>query len=903
MTKENEIVRLYGKLKPHIARDFSNPVTVVTTTTGGGGLVAHSLSGSYHTGVLSDSQMPSALLKDGSRALNGNLLVDSGITIDGIDISAHAADPDAHHERSHGLLSTGDHFVSGLTTNHVLKATGASSFGFAFVAHSELTGVTANQHHNQQHAMTGSDHTYTGGAALDVFGLTAASTIGVLTPSSNPGGASAILRTASTGNITLGTNMFLLDNSLKSLGLGVTPDGAAFLDIKAINTADHSVRIKQLSSQTGRLWRVEDTSGNELIVLDSVGDLQSGNPGFVSGLTGWQITPTGNAEFNNGWFRGELHASIFVVDEFHASGGTLFVSPAGKLENDFTVNFTTGGSAILDIRTTSVTGSGTQLDIRTTSGTGSGSQRTSRYIANYIDITDPASGHAQVFTPPDILRLKTIGSVSPGLDIWDVWMKVLYNEDLTDYWRYHVQIMSGGADGLVMPAGAAVVSYGTNGDGRILLTADQNYAPYEDVFTVGDEPWNGDLTPHVRMGRLDGVGLPGISGIEQYGIVMGNDLSDANSSYIVASDQQLGLYRVDLTSYNGSNPTAQLTQQGRFKLGIDIQNANSTVVDFDPTTGIFNLGSALYPAAVNVVGNITITGGSGYASLSDKPTTLSAIDSTSATKLGTIATGATVGATWGVDVNSRPTELTDGRVSAGLNSSGYVITKVLPGSNVGTPGGSGLFLGADKMGYYNGSAWKTYTDNTGNFYFAGASGATIAWDGTDLYGTDGTNVQWYARASTGKLYAGGGAVIIGKTGVAITNDTTDSYLTQTDTNALTFNRTGTGTIGRVSGYYKSSGTQYGMDVYAMSPNSEAVVTTLQAIAQGNVYGGGAAGIPRLRLQSGATDTAKLYAATIQLYATGSATPSIEAVSNQVNIYDDLRVDGSTNHVMGIRTTS
>ena len=46
-------------------------------------------------------------------------------------------------------------------------------------------------------------HTYTGGAALDVFGLSAASTIAKLTPSSNPGAAAAILASNASGDITL----------------------------------------------------------------------------------------------------------------------------------------------------------------------------------------------------------------------------------------------------------------------------------------------------------------------------------------------------------------------------------------------------------------------------------------------------------------------------------------------------------------------------------------------------------------------------------------------------------------------------------------------------------------------------------------------------------------------------
>lgn len=43
------------------------------------------------------SVYPSALLVDGSRALTGNLAVNSGVTIDGVDISAHAGSTSIHH--------------------------------------------------------------------------------------------------------------------------------------------------------------------------------------------------------------------------------------------------------------------------------------------------------------------------------------------------------------------------------------------------------------------------------------------------------------------------------------------------------------------------------------------------------------------------------------------------------------------------------------------------------------------------------------------------------------------------------------------------------------------------------------------------------------------------------------
>ena len=45
--------------------------------------------------------------------------------------------------------------------------------------------------------------------------------------------------------------------------------------------------------------------------------------------------------------------------------------------------------------------------------------------------------------------------------------------------------------------------------------------------------------------------------------------------------------------------------------------------------------------------------------------------------------------------------------------------------------GGGLYLGSDKLGYYDNSAWKTYMDNAGQFFLGGTSG-NLTWDGTNL---------------------------------------------------------------------------------------------------------------------------------------------------------------------------
>lgn len=101
-----------------------------------------------------------------------------------------------------------------------------------------------------------------------------------------------------------------------------------------------------------------------------------------------------------------------------------------------------------------------------------------------------------------------------------------------------------------------------------------------------------------------------------------------------------------------------------------------------------------------------------------------------------------------------------------------------------TPAGAGLHLGSTLMGFYTGGQWRTYMDNSGNFLFRGAPSASVnvggLWWNTSTgqlqggyfaplagpaYGT--YNVQWYTDAVSGSIYAGTGAVEIGKNGVQV----------------------------------------------------------------------------------------------------------------------------------------
>ncbi len=126
----------------------------------------HGLGGGYHTGAtfaeLNSKVSDATLLKQGD-TLTGNLGANPGVSVDGVDISAHAADASAHHAK------TGDNEVCGLilcdivanrpaagtanrffwaTDEHILyRDTGSAWVKAAVADHADLDGIGASDHH------------------------------------------------------------------------------------------------------------------------------------------------------------------------------------------------------------------------------------------------------------------------------------------------------------------------------------------------------------------------------------------------------------------------------------------------------------------------------------------------------------------------------------------------------------------------------------------------------------------------------------------------------------------------------------------------------------------------------------------------------------------------------------
>lgn len=164
------------------------------------------------------------------------------------------------------------------------------------------------------------------------------------------------------------------------------------------------------------------------------------------------------------------------------------------------------------------------------------------------------------------------------------------------------------------------------------------------------------------------------------------DIIDAAVSAAWASITGRPANLVELTGTEGiKNSLVTISSNGT------LNAAGGGAVTFDSIGGASTY--AKIPAA-NTVGTGTtrralIDFTQGHANKS-----LANVDSAQDTKLNGIETGATVGANWSTNLTNRPTELTDGRITTALNSSGRLIkgTNVFPAGMIGVKNTSSATL-------------------------------------------------------------------------------------------------------------------------------------------------------------------------------------------------------------------
>lgn len=303
-----------------LARQLLPFLKPLLQTTQGGSVVngapsPHGLNSTHHTGTLADSQGPQFLLLDGSRALTGNLSVNPGITLDGVDLSVHAADASAHHApvtlaSPSGLQLAGQQ----LQLNDALAGAGLTISG-KVLAVGAGNGLTVNAN----------DVALTTPGTLSVSSSNNAASnhTHALTSSSNPGAAASLLASNASGYL-----------QLTRLGLGVSP----------------SVPLHALAT-TEQLRLAYDGSNYAAFTVGSGGNLTLAPTGdLVFDPTGNDLLPNTGYDLNLGSLTKKyltLHAAELWVETLVAQdtlatlGGRILVGPTTTLIADLSAADTT----------------------------------------------------------------------------------------------------------------------------------------------------------------------------------------------------------------------------------------------------------------------------------------------------------------------------------------------------------------------------------------------------------------------------------------------------------------------------------------------------------------------------------------------------------------------------------
>lgn len=491
----------------------------VAYTPTGGGLEIHALSesGGIHTGDLDDAQAPQFLKHDGSRDLTGDLAVGVGVTIDGVDLDVHAADPNAHHD----LVTAGNVGLSVTDQVVSLNLASLSDPGLEIVGGLRIKtpanpGLVVDEDGLYIPSSFAGDGLVLTSGVLHIregFGLeidgsdfvridqdatftwTAAHTHGgLVTFNTTPNFNSNINFTGSARSLTSAATFTL------------NPTGDLYINPTA------EVRFPDAQE----------------IRSDTYSDLPTGIPG----LRFWQ--PVGNFwQLNiNAIKADQLFVRVFTVDEVRLSRGEEYWSKSfGIVQEAFALPAINVGVSV--------------------------------WFEDAPDL-----GALPLFAEDDWIMIRHI-DMSVGLVAIAAWFTVanpslttegwIQRDDTNDRQQWRLVRRQGGTTAFVVRKGVTALCAGQEGQGWIhlsaLTAADGSGGPFIQMGTMTDDALPVPVhTNRIRIGNLNGSA--GFTS-ETYGMAAGNDIgldpdSGNFSGFTVDSTNGLRLYNTDINLLDGA---------------------------------------------------------------------------------------------------------------------------------------------------------------------------------------------------------------------------------------------------------------------------------------------------------------------------------------------------------------
>jgi hypothetical protein len=523
----------------------SGTTTVITGTTGEGTSDHGELLG------LADDDHPQYFRVDGSRAMTGSITLPAGVTIDGVDLSAHVANANAHHAAV--TVQDASLAINGQALRIADAHAGAGlvmSGGIASVntAAAQGTGVTSD--------VVAVVPSGTGGLELSASGVkvkTPANSGLVVDSSGVALGTPGTLSATSTNTVSGSQQTHAItstDNAKTTPATLLKGSAAGDLTVRyltgdqvttpLVNTASGGLRLdpangvttndgnlsfvgaRQIDTDTGSLT----LSPAQTLVLSPDDNVAQLGPtttlktahwasGFLG--TGWGVTYDGNGDFRT-LYADELHVAAFIADTARVAVGAEYITPSMALiARPFTIP--------------AVNGNGTL------------------YVEDAPGMDDTA-----VFAENDWVLLRIISRAGGGLLVANVWGQVTGYQDRADgqqSWVFTTKSTT--AAGQVAQTGAIALDFGKSGDGWWWVTTlDEVGSPYAGITTwSGANPYDsGNRTHRLRMGQLKGV-----SGAYEWGLQAGT----GTGPYVRFSDLRSEIHGTRLSLYAGDGGRLQVS--------------------------------------------------------------------------------------------------------------------------------------------------------------------------------------------------------------------------------------------------------------------------------------------------------------------------------------------------------
>lgn len=719
----------------------------ITSTTVVANLNVDAVDG-YH---LDQSVLIAASPTFANLTINGNISVTGNV--DGVDVSAHAADSEAHQDK----VTIG---VGGLSAKLSLDD---QELTLANIDHADLSNIDPNEHIDHTTVTLTAGNGLTGGgtiAASRNFAVGPGDGILVGSNDVSVDESYAFTWTAEhtfQADLQIDANIdFIGTQSITSSG-HITLDSAfgyIYLSSFGYIELDHglgsvsiagttpTLSVERIVGKDGSSLKLNDYSGHGIeidylsntIEVYRTYDFSTSN--WVSGLngTGWGVTAAGAADFRE-LYSEEIRTHAFIAEIYSALAGALIITESrARLSRDFTIP-DTGNTATL-------------------------------YVEDHEGFEDVA-----VFAANDYVLLRVVDTSGGGLVVSDVYGQVTGYSNLSggeQSWTFTTTTTGYSASDEVF-AGSIVLDYGSAGSGVWQATVLDANSPYSEVQTwssvASGEPSN--FTTWVRLGNLDG--LSGIG--SEYGLYAGDGLA-VTDSYFVVSDSQATLHNIQFQIHDGSN----------------------VVFRIEPGTPYYSLGDpapTTYGAGVGLWAGLD--GGSYKFRVGNPAADLLEWDGTNLTITGEITAASGNIAGWVIS----STAITKNQVS--LKSNVPAIEIAPGGGDISRISFGDTWDGSLYTGHYGISAidtsnnfvfrlddsvqsiagWTfdhemlysgTNTPGGGSFTGLVLDSGGITYSAVDylLAGVDSGSIQVGIRASDGALVGGGGNVVLSADGLRLT---------------------------------------------------------------------------------------------------------------------------------------